>query len=178
MATDVQMTNIGIAKDPATYDANHEFTNAGETVVSNKDKINLGVDISGTGVKNMNPLFFVETATGTIHKVGGVATGPKFVVEYYAESFGPGSNDVLLGTKEGFLVRPTATTSGTEKLSQEDTTAQINLQSVTVGGVAAKPIDPSVYKLTAVVKWFSDDAPTSIPGHAAFIELLGAFEVF
>jgi hypothetical protein len=176
--SDINMTagSLVAVKDPPTYTGN-DFTPGNDiTVVGKKRTINLGVEITGDGFSDLASISYLDNLGNHKVKDSGVRAGAQWTVSYYAESFGPGSNDVVLGTKYDYLdynVTPT-------KISQEETTAKIDLTNVKdVGSGVAGQIKPGIYKITAVVEWKKSDvdAEAAVPGHSAFIEG-GTFEVF
>lgn len=175
--SDINMTadSLMAVMDPPTYTGN-DFTPGNDvTVVGKKQKINLGVEITGAGLVDLGNIAFIEA--GALKVISpGVFAGAHWTISYYAESFGPGSNDVVLGTKDDYLIWSAVVT----KLSQKETTAQIDLTNIQdAGGGGAGQIKPGIYKITAVVEWTKSDDPatTAVPGHSAFIEG-GTFEIF
>ena len=184
MANQIEITKdslMAVLDPPQFTDGN--FTPGKEvSVIGRKQKIDLGLEITGSGLAMLQMMIFTQApvAPSTIptlreksEAASGLA-GPRWTVSYFAESFGPGSNDVVLGTKRGFL----DFNGNATKINQEETAAQIDLAKVRDADGNEVEIKPGIYKLTAVLEWSKSEVPAlaSLPGYAAFIEG-GTFQV-
>jgi hypothetical protein len=185
MANPIEITKDSLMAvlDPPQFTADDNFEPSKEvTVIGRKQKINLGLEITGSGLAVLHMMIFtqapvapsiVPTAREKSTAASGLA-GPRWTVSYFAESFGPGSNDVVLGTKRDFL----DFNGNATKISQKETTAQVDLAKVRDADGNEVEIKPGIYKLTAVLEWSKSEVPalSSLPGFAAFIEG-GTFQV-